>query len=222
LYIAFFGDIFVSDYSDLEAYREGDVALVLGNGLSINDMPQELLEKYESFGANYIHLCNVFPTYYVCIDTTVLVDNAPKIIDVASQAKIAFLSSFHDGSENDETKKLYDLGNIMLVHKDEDAFKSERFMSGHTSVYVCLKMAYYMGFRTVLMFGVDHDGGWKHCVEDYPSGVPTTEEKKLQMRKHFAYANSVYRSSGRKIINFSLRSQLDEIFNRGKLENWLD
>jgi hypothetical protein len=92
----------VSDYSELEEYREGNVVLVLGNGQSLNDMPRELLIKYESFGANYLHFCNVFPTYYVCIDTTVLVENAPKIIDFASQAKIAFLSSFHDGSENDE------------------------------------------------------------------------------------------------------------------------
>jgi len=111
---------------------------------------------------------------------------------------------------------------FFLVEKDDNAFKFERVMSGYTGVYVALKMAYYIGFDTVLVFGVDHNAGWEHCADNYPKGVPSTESKKAEMRWHFAYANDVYRSSGRRILNFSLPSKLDRIFDRGDLAQWLD
>lgn len=208
---------------DLSNLSSQETAIVMGNGESLNSMPKKILNKYESFGVNYINLCGINPTYYICIDTDVLRDHSDMIIDVASKAKRAFLSENYAKSDLHDTKKLYTLGNISLVGGDTNVFKGEKAMSGHTGVYVALKMAYYIGFKTILLFGVDHDAEWKHCIEDYPIGVKTSEGKKSNMRWHFNYANQIYKSSGRSIYNFSLPSKLDDenIFERVSLDNWL-
>jgi len=200
--------------------RKGQTALVMGNGESLNSIPRPLLDRFESFGTNHIYLCGIQPTYYVCVDSRVLTEHASAIYNVASRAKLAFLSSLFSENDQPATKSLYSLPNVCLFSKDESAFREERFLSGSTGVYVALKMAYYLGFDTALLFGVDHDEGWKHCADDYPPGVTTSESKKEQMRWHLQYASEVFRSSRRRILNFSLPSQLDSFYDRGHLEDW--
>lgn len=135
----------------------GETAIVMGNGESLNEIPQTLLSMYESFGVNHVYLCGITPTYYVSVDTHVLTEYASQIYSTAAKAKIAFLSSIHAKSENPLVQQLYALPHVCLFSKDTAAFKREIWVSGHTSVYVAIKMAYYLGFSSILLFGVDHD-----------------------------------------------------------------
>lgn len=184
-------------------------AIICGNGPSYNEMPQELLLQYDSFGVNY---CAFQPTYFVCVDHAILTEHHRKIYPLAAGAKRAFLAAKEYGSSD-----LYDLKNVTLVRKDEDAFKDEKFFSGLTVAYVALKMAFYLGYEEIILWGIDHSPNWEHYDPTYPPGDRDRRQWRMEMMElHYAIANKVYNDSGRRIINYSHPSKLDAIFERGK------
>jgi hypothetical protein len=185
-------------------------AILMGNGPSLNDMPLDLLLKYDSFGVNY---AKHQPTYYVCVDTDILTRYWTEIYPRAAGAKKCFLSEKHRGSS-----PLYTLPDVELVTHDKGAFIGEHYFSGLTVVYVALKMCYYMGYDEAWLFGVDHDENWSHYRNDYPPGAVDRRAWRMsEMRWHFQHAANVYKNAGKRIINFSYPSKLDSIFERGKI-----
>ena len=72
--------------------QAGSIGIAIGNGPSLNAIPTDFLLKYRTFGVNYINRLPFQPTYYVCIDSDVLANNASSILNVASSAEISFLS----------------------------------------------------------------------------------------------------------------------------------
>lgn len=181
--------------------------VITGNGPSLNDIPKETIEKYDTFGVNY---CPYSPTYYVCVDHELLINHHAEIYELAAGAKIAFLPQKEYGTSN-----LYDLKNVYLVKKDQEYFKDERFFSGFTVVYVALKMAFYLGYERVHLWGVDHSPDWKHYREGYPEVSPQTRTARMnEMFYHYKLAQRVYAENDRRIVNHSHHSRLDLIFPR--------
>lgn len=183
--------------------------LILGNGPSLNDLPDDLYLSIPSFGMNYAkHQTD----YYCCVDHELLTIHHRKIYNLAAMAKIAFLALKENGSSD-----LYDLPNVQMVTHDKGAFLGEHYFSGLTVTYVALKCAFYLGFDEVVLYGVDHDKEWKHWTPDYPPGdVDRRAWRMAEMRWHFQHAMNVYKANGRKIINRSYPSPLDAIFEREK------
>ncbi len=181
--------------------------LILGNGKSLLNVPEFMLNTYPSFGVNY---CIYQPNFYVCVDHDVLINDWEKIYDFAKNADFTFLAAKEKG-----TSPLYDLPNACLVTNDKSAFRSERYFSGMTVVYVALKMAYYLGFETVHLWGVDFSKEWDHYRSDYPPPTnPARDALMEEMFYHYSLAAKVYNQAGRKIINHSYPSNLDAIFER--------
>lgn len=183
--------------------------LILGNGKSLWDVPDFMLKTYPSFGVNY---CLYQPNFYVCVDHDILVNHQDKIYEYAKCADFAFLAAKEKG-----IGYLYELPNVCLITNDRKDFAAERYFSGMTVTYVCLKLAYYLGFETVHLWGVDHSPAWEHYRGDYPAGdVARRESLMAEMFYHYSLAADVYNKAGRRIINHSHRSDLDKIFERGK------
>lgn len=183
------------------------IALILGCGRSLNELPCELLDKYPSFGGNYIGLSGIQPTYYVCVDYRVLQDYEG-IRDTACNAKIAYL-----GQVLPITSPIYSSPNVVLLSRDKRDFKEEQSFAGGTVTYPMLKLAYYEGFEEVHLWGMDFDPNWQHFTNDYP--VLGHSDRKIDaMLYHFQLADRVYRKAGKRIINFSYPSMLDTIFKR--------
>ncbi len=183
--------------------------IIAGNGPSLNDMPVHLLEDMPSFGVNY---CPFFPDYYVCVDHDILINFPDKISSQIKAAKTAYIAA-----KEAETSYLLQGKNVHLVWKDENKFKAEKFMSGFTVVYVALKMAFYLGFDEIHLFGVDHSPAWDHYVEGYPKGDVNGRKARMQvMEWHYALTQSVYKADGRRILNHSNASKLDLIFERAE------
>jgi hypothetical protein len=181
--------------------------IILGNGPSANDLPEH--PGMPIFGCNY---APVQPDFYICVDTMILTLHAESIYPLACAAKISYLSAKHEGSS-----KLYDLPYVRLVDHDTGPFKSEQFFTGCTATYVALKMAYYAGFDTVHLWGVDHSADWKHYKRDYYIGDADRRPWRMkQMENHYTLAANVYARAGRTIINHSNPSKLDMIFCRAK------
>lgn len=183
--------------------------LIVGNGLSFNDMPKGVLESAPTFGMNY---CGFQPTYYVCVDSDVLEKHFDEIRPFVDGAKIAYISGLVDISK-------YYVGRdtvpfVQLVAKDLQSFKAEQYMSGFTSAYVALKCAYYLGYNDVHLWGIDHSLDWTHYIADYPAGAKDRARRMAVMEFHYQLAASVYARAGRTIINHSAPSKLDKIFRR--------
>lgn len=181
--------------------------LILANGKSLLEVPESMLNTYPSFGMNY---CLYQPNFYVCVDHDVLTEHWQDIYDFAKNADFAFFPVKEKG-----TSPLYDLPQACLIKKDTSAFREERFFSGMTVTYVALKMAYYLGFETVHLYGVDHSPAWDHYRSDYPpASDPRRDALMAEMEFHYRLAQKVYNLDGRRIINHSYPSKLDAIFER--------
>lgn len=181
--------------------------VILGNGPSLNLLPLNMLDEMPSFGANY---CPHQPTYYVCVDHDVLMFHHKDVYPLAAGAEIAFLAAKEAGTSN-----LYNLPNVQLVERNNTHFREERFFTGLTVTYVALKMAFYLGFEQVHLYGVDHSPDWSHYRADYPRGDMLRRRARMaEMEYHYALAQKVYTNNGREIINHSYPSKLDTIFPR--------
>jgi len=198
----------------------GETAIIVGNGDSLKNVPKELLNKYISFGCNRIHMLPFRPTYFSCIDTKYLTEYAHEMYDTAANAKIAFISSFHLKNNIPDLQKLYSLDNVELFYRDTATFPGEYYMTGKTVTYIALKVAYFMGFETILIVGCDHEETYDHFYGEHYDVLPTSEILDI-MRYHYIVADEVYKKAGRRIINFSLPSKLDEFFERGEIGDWL-
>ena len=176
--------------------------IILGNGKSLLDA---VLPDLPSYGCNYIG--QIFqPTFFVCVDRTVIA-NDDWIYPTAKNARIAYLRDFN--SCDPKPHPLYDLPNVYLVNKKSFVFRGESTTTGSTTTYLMLKIAYYSGYDTVYLYGVDH------TLEHFGAWPPGTLKVDFEYReKHYRIAAEEYRRAGKKIINMSAPSVLDSIFQR--------
>ena len=158
----------------LAEYRErhrGERAFVLGNGPSLARTDLGRLAGEVTFGANRIYLAHR-PTYFTCVNELVLEQFAG---DIRALACPKFLNWNRRGLFGDEPFVALGLGL-------QDSFvpdPARRLCSGGTVTFVALQLAYYMGFREVVLLGVDH-----RFVE---KGTPNRTETRTQAedRDHF-------------------------------------
>lgn len=209
-------------YKPWEDTHVGETAVVIGNGNSLKDVPRELLEKYPTFGTNHIYVLPFQPTYYVCIDETVLMFFPKEIYPTVARADIAFLNGNLFNYPHWATRDLYDLPNVYRYDEHTLVLPGEIWVAGGTVTYVALKMAFGMGFSTILLVGCDRDKEWTHFSEDYPALGHRHEYFLRGQEYHFRIAGEAYKDAGRRIVNLSLPSVLDEYFERGRAEDWLE
>ena len=208
--------------------HKGETALVIGNGPSLKDVSLELLNKYPSFGTNRIYLVDGFtPDYYVAVNNLVIEQFYPDIRKLESEK---FIKAFY-------TRHI--IGDAHKLHSSSiPAFSikaNELIYEGHSVTYVCLQLAYWMGFTTVLMVGVDHrfefDGqpnelkvavgkDVNHFHPDYfGDGVRWHNPDLVMSEKAYKMAKIVFDAEGRKIINLTPGSALD-VFEKGDIAEW--
>lgn len=214
----------------------GERCVIIGNGPSLNQTNLGLLENEITFGLNKVFL--LFPK--VTFRPTYVVSYVP---DVVAQCKEQFTS----------------LPMPLFVSKEARALLSERTFEthqfgalkrfcfslsppteicvGHTVTYVTMQLAFYMGFRQVILIGMDHDFGYdgppdtwhvvdkptkaRHFVDDYFAPGQTWQAPNLKMAEaHYALAKAVYDHFRREIIDCTVKGKL-QIFRKLPLEEVL-
>lgn len=215
-------DAFSNRYPD-------ETCLVIGNGPSLRDVPLDFLRKYKSFGTNRIYLLDGFkPSFYCSVNPLVLEQSLPQIIEAD------YPVSFVRAEYADRIPGAMPLISTGLPHFSREPQKC--IYEGHTVTYVCLQLAFFMGFSTVLLVGVDHSyqyqgapnqeqvAGWEsdpnHFAPNYFSGDTRWHNPDL-VRSERAYhmARTVFEHAGRRIVNLGPNSKLD-IFERGEVGQW--
>ena len=201
--------------------HKGETCLIVGNGSSLKKIDDDFLKKYKTFGTNRCYLKFV-PDYYVCVNPLVLEQNQDDI------RKLESVKFVRDTVSMD----------AYPLHKGtftDFSFEPLKWVNeGYTVTHVCLQLAYWMGFETVLLVGVDHDykyhGGENqtqvmteddpnHFDPNYFKGQTWQTPDLKRSEKYYLAARRVFEKDNRKIINLTPRTKL-EVFEKDNIKKW--
>jgi len=220
------------DLAHFKDSRAGQTCIVIGNGPSLTNTPVKLLEKYESFGSNKIFRLPFTPTYYSIVDKE-MVDACLPLPEGFNPVKFIRAGNYFIEGNN----PIYPIvaGGFS---KGIDGF----VILGGTVTYVLLQLAYYMGFTTVLLVGVDHNypqaerykPGERFVAGQYDvdhfvcaDGKPYFDAGKTfnapeleRVDQYYRLAAEFFRLQGRRIVNLTPRSKTDA-FEKADVKEWL-
>jgi hypothetical protein len=124
------------------------------------------LKNEISFGANRIYLLfnrmGFIPTYYVSVNHLVIQQCAEEIITHVHVPK------FIDWDARSFIKFTNDMVFLKTYHEEPRFFNDigQGIWQGMTVTYVAMQIAYYMGFKQVILIGVDHSFSTKGKPHD--------------------------------------------------------
>lgn len=185
---------------------------VLGNGPSLADVRNYMLDMLPTFGTNRIYL-KYTPTFYVCVNDLIARQSLDEISKLTSMKfiteRVAIPGAFqlHSGPpcfSTDITKEVYE---------------------GGTVTYVALQIAFSLGYRNVYLLGVDHsyvspgepnaEVKWtgadinhfdsSYMLEGEAWNCPDLYSSEIA----YGLAKEAYEANGGKIINLTHGTKLD-------------
>jgi hypothetical protein len=212
----------------------GDRCFIIGNGPSLRRTNLNLLAGEPTFGMNRIYL--LFPemgyptTYYVAVNTLVIEQCADDIKELPMRKFITWRGR----------KWMRDDPGVLFLDTDytgppgfsEDV--SGRVFEGSTVTYVALQLAFHMGFRDVILVGVDHNftttgrpnetvvsegGDRDHFSSQYfGRGFRWQLPDLAASERAYAMARDHFEREGRRILDATVDGNLD-IFPKIRLED---
>lgn len=220
-----------SSWNELRNAHKGEIGLVIGNGPSLKTIPISFLQKFVSFGTNKIYLLDGFkPNYYCAVNPLVIEQAGNRVRNIDYDAM--FISAYYTEHLLEDALPLYS-----SVYPSFSREPEKWVYEGFTVTYVCLQLAFYMGFDTVLLVGIDHryefEGypnammlAWgedvNHFHPDYFSeGQAWHNPDLVNSEKSYWIARHVYEHEGRRIINLTPDTALD-VFEKGDWKEWLN
>jgi hypothetical protein len=201
----------------LQNRHKDKTALVIGNGPSLNDIPMDFLRKHTSFGTNRIYLLDGFtPTYYVAVDKVAIAASYDAIEKMECEKFIAGRFVW-DGTVTDAHMLYSSVMPYFSRKPDECVYE------GYSVTYVCLQLAFFMGFNTVLLVGVDHnyaEDSQNYFDTEYKNDVDGWCAPDLAQSGHaYKMAKTVFEHDGRRIVNLTPSTKLD-VFEKGDIAEW--
>ena len=222
---------------DKQAYRlkkirnihRDETCFVIGNGPSIKKTNLDLLRGHYCFGVNrfFEHPFSKYCQYWAVQDGRVFNDYHKEILGLD---KVIFLGGTRlvDWCKQPEYYWQYVENDVfipkrlgsMIHHKQMSTDASEGIYIGDGVPFLCIQMAYHMGFKKVYVIGMDCDhSGDRHFY------TPDTKEKKLERKSQWESVFQCYRicsetfqKDGRTLANATVGGKLD-VIPRTKLED---
>jgi hypothetical protein len=209
-----------------------ETCVVIGNGPSLNDTPlKKLSENFTTFGSNKIFLYPFTPNYYVVIDHDMMHDCSEQLISKNFSPPVVFVPRGIPIPGSNQMN--------LTVEFDFSLNINEKVVMGGTVTFAMLQIAFYMGFTTALLVGVDHNypgaskGGkpghkfvangpdLDHFDPNYFTTGRIYNRPELEgTERYYQLAKEHYGANGRKIINLSADTKLD-VFERQKVAQWV-
>jgi hypothetical protein len=235
--------------------HENETCIIIGNGRKLGATPRELLDKYVTIGTNKIFLCQTdpeglhddckdlagfVPDYYVCVDRFMMHDCVPALYNgwwpkredgvfIPRKDDYGYSTGFPVKGSN---QVMIGMGGTFA--KD----MTETLTIGGTVTYVCLEMAYAMGFTTVLLTGVDHHYGKYNEMPEQIVMIAEGEDDSHFHKRYFEHghiyatatltrtpwsyrvARQAYEADQRLLLNLTPDTMLIEI-EKGSFKDWL-
>jgi hypothetical protein len=224
----------------LHNINKGKRCFIIGNGPSLNLLDLSLLKNEYTFGVNAIYTnyekMGFYPTYYVVEDFLVAEDRAAEI-NQYNKSDIKFFGNYlRYCLVPDDTTILL---NVLLDYSDYPNFPHfsdnllHKLWVGGTVSYLCMQIAFYMGFSEVYLIGFDHNYhipkdanlGSNHVItstsddqnhfnaEYFGKGKRWHDPMLYRMEKAYRKARMTYETHNRLIANATTGGKL-EVFER--------
>lgn len=212
--------------------HKGETCVIIGNGPSLDKTPlYKLGGRYVTLGSNQIYRKPFTPTYYSIIDREMMKACLPLPDDFTPRAK--FIRAEACIPDNNPIYPIIVNGFSVDI--------SNFVVMGGTVTYALLQIAFYMGFGTVLLVGVDHhypkssqygrrvftaqgdDPDHFKPADGQPYFVPGKSYNPPELsgvEHYYKIAQDLYTQAGRKIINLTIGTRL-RVFERDDLKNWI-
>jgi hypothetical protein len=209
---------------------------IIANGPSLKGMDLSCLKNEITFGMNRIYLLfdqiPFVPTYYVCINELVL-EEFSQDIDRLPMPK--FLNWDRRGLFNQSDSNTMFL-RYSLGIKDAFGYEPAKTQySGGTVTYASLQLAYFMGFKEVVLIGLDHnyvEKGTPNKVEVrrethdeshfhpnyFPKGVKWQLPDLLRSEVAYQMAREAFEKDGRRVIDATPGGKC-QIFQKSEFTN---
>jgi hypothetical protein len=230
----------------LSSYKnrhKGQRCFIIGNGPSLNKLDLSKLQNETTIGVNAIYLnysrMGFYPTYYVIEDFLVAEDRSCEINNFRGSVK--FIGNHLSHWLQPDEKSIF--VNNVLDYNDYNNFPNfstnalRKVWSGGTVTYICMQLAYYMGFSNVYLIGLDHSytipndaivegtditsttDDPNHFAPDYfGKGKRWHDPRVDRMERAYKKAKSFFEADGRKIYNATVGGHL-EVFDRVDFNN---
>lgn len=202
----------------------GERCVLMANGPSLNRMDLSFLRHETVIGMNKIFLgfrkFDFYPKYYVAVNRKVLEQSADNILRLNC---VKFISDRADGliDENGLTYRI----NTTRAPRRFCHDISQGVHEGWTVTYAALQIAYYLGFKEVIIIGMDHrfeytgapnqpkqlDGpDPNHFSPDYfGHGQGWNNPDLAHSEESYCIARTEYERDGRRIIDATLCGACD-------------
>ena len=198
--------------------------IVIANGPSLNDVPNEFLRKHISFGTNAIYLREGFsPSCYVAFDKGFIKREKEKIQAFCPKVIQAFIRQ-DEGVTGPNVVPIFRADREMPTSK-----KAMGIVAGGSVTFIAMQLAGMAGFEQILVVGLDHnffeaDTIIPHFAENYPTEpIPRTAEYCEGVKIRIEYCYQVIRKEmdriGGHIINLTPGSRCN-IFEKRDIKDY--
>lgn len=218
----------VSMLGNLAGKHRGERGVIIGNGPSLAKMDLSFLRDVPCFGLNRIYVgferFGFIPTYFVSVDNTIVRQCAD---DMAQIPCTRMISSESWEAFPEQEKTIFLRSRISydgLFSRDP----RKGLFLGASGTYVCMQLAYYMGFSEIVLIGVDHrytqrgrphevvqvdEDDPDHFDPNYYKGFQVPQFDKDWVDQAFLRARRYYEMEGRRIIDATVGGAC-EIFDK--------
>lgn len=224
--------------------HRGSRCFIMGGGPSLKKIDPRLLKDEITFGVNGIFLIYDWlgfqPTYYVVEDVLVYEDRAADIVERVVDSECFFPIQFScpgfDRVNHHYFRALYEFSKAAGFPRFSDD-PSKLMWIGGTVTFICMQLAYYMGFERVYLVGMDHNyvrpshvtaegNTWTSNGEDpnhfhpdyFGKGYRWHDPRVDRMEQAYHCARRAFEADGRHILNATAGGAL-EVFERVAFES---
>jgi hypothetical protein len=227
--------------------HDGKRAFIIATGPSLNDLDLSKLKGEIAFGVNGTYmLANVDLTYFAYVSNWWHKDHLEGIRKVRCQRRflpVEYQEELESSTPTSWYRKImpayHSHYGIRLPIPRGLSYQPENYIhAGGTVIFVCLQLALHMGFKEVIIIGLDHsykksDGSkiqksptqldvegddHSHFSKDYFKKGTSAHIDLAAMERGYALADKAFRKEGKLILNASSRSDL-KIFPRIRFDD---
>lgn len=217
----------------LQSYHNkhtGQRVYIIGNGPSLAETDLDLIENEPSIAMNRIPLIyektKWRPTYYLMVSDNVRHpewgESWIKSVNMAVDYPLTHCFIAEQFTDILKTPEKVTSIKCMTEYRigQQGSFSrnaSQYLSKTGTTMNMAFQLAYFMGFKEVILLGADmnwqtlssNESDSNHFDPTYGANIPNGERERIRMRNTHSYANSMFRKDKRHIINASLNTMID-------------
>jgi hypothetical protein len=212
----------VSRLNFIKNRHYGETCVLVANGPSLNQMNLSFLRQYTCIGLNKIFLgfkkFKFYPKYHVTVNPTVVEQSQEQLKELTS-VKFIGDRGLTDNVSLEENALTYFLNTKQPKHRFCKNL-NDGCREGGTVTYAALQIAYHLGFKKVIIIGMDHNFTYdgkpnearvmqgadsNHFIDNYFGYGQKWDNPDLEKSEEsYRIARQVFEDDGREIIDATL------------------